>query len=109
MNPLPPWGIALLILGLATFFIGIGAILWFTRTKSIPDREEARREIDLERASLEREAQWMRKQRKAKHEEIEEMEKERGADVEVDKPTGDEGHTGQKVVVAKLAKSDDVV
>ena len=33
----------------------------------------------------------------------------RGADVEVDKPTGDEGHTGQKVVVAKLAKSDDVV
>jgi len=75
------------------------------------DREEARREIDLERASLEAEAKWQRSLRQAEVEAIEHKRRQKGEEFEMkEKKTTKAGEDGgEKVVVGKLGKTDDMV
>jgi len=88
-------------------------MLWLTfkPTMSRKDREEARREIDLERASLEAEAKWQRSLRQAEMQEMKARRKQKGDEIEMEETkstkTGEVG--GEKVVVGKLGKTDDVV
>jgi HAMP domain-containing protein len=105
-KPMPTWSIVILVLGFTFTFMAMGALLWFTRkpTINLREREEARREIDLERLSLEAEVRFQR-QRKA---EVEEIETKERAMAEVRK-TDSAGNVEEEVVVQKLAKGHDVV
>jgi len=47
------------------------------------DREEAKREIDLERASLEAEAKWQRSLRQAEADSIENRRMQKGEEIEM--------------------------
>lgn len=110
-KPMPIWSIVMIVIVVSSLAIGLGFMIWTGRSK--PCKEEARREIDLERASLEAEAKWQRSLRKAEVEEIENRQRQRqkGAEVEVKAKKSDSAESGEeeKVVVAKLAKGDDMV
>ena len=112
-KPIPVWAIVILVIVLSSMFAGLGYMLWLTfkPTMSRKDREEARREIDLERASLEAEAKWQRSLRQAEMQEMKARRKQKGDEIEMEETkstkTGEVG--GEKVVVGKLGKTDDVV
>jgi Flp pilus assembly protein TadB len=74
-KPMPVWSIVMIVIVISSLAVGLGFMIWTGRTK--PCKEEARREIDLERASLEAEAKWQRSLRKAEVEEIEERQRQR--------------------------------
>lgn len=82
-------------------------MLWFTRDRKTPCREEARMEIDLERASLRREVQYQKdlREAKAKVEAIENKVEDESQDAEV-KVMNEESMDMGKAVVAELDKGD---
>ena len=112
-KPIPVWAIVILVIVLGSMFAGLGWLIWLTfrPTMSRKDREEARREIDLERASLEAEAKWQRSLRQAEVEAIEHKRRQKGEEFEMkEKKTTKAGEDGgEKVVVGKLGKTDDMV
>lgn len=75
------------------------------------EREEARREIDLERASLEAEAKWQRSLKQAEVEALEKRvgQKEEQIEMKQKKASKVGDDEREKVVVERLGKGDDMV
>jgi hypothetical protein len=112
-KPIPPWGIVLIVLLLSSVLAGLGYIIWCNSKPTLfkREREEARREIDLERASLEAEAKWQRSLKQAEVEAIGNRRMQKGEEIEMKKkkPTQANEDEGERVVVGKLGKGDDMV
>jgi hypothetical protein len=112
-KPMPIWAIVLLLIVLNSMFAGLGYLAWlsFKPTLTKKQREEARREIDLERASLEAEAKWQRSLKQAEVEAMEKRMKQKGEEIEMkEKKSSKVGNDeGEKVVVGTLGKGDNMV
>ena len=111
--PMPVWAIVILVVVFGSMFAGLGYLFWLTfkPTMTKKEREEARREIDLERASLEAEAKWQRSLKQAEVEALERRMRQKEEEIEMKErksaKAGEDG--GEKVVVGKLGKGDDMV
>jgi len=94
-------------------FAGLGYLFWLTfkPTMCKKEREEARREIDLERASLEAEAKWQRSLKQTEVEALEKRIRQKEEEIEMKQKkaakVGDDER--EKVVVERLGKGDDMV
>jgi hypothetical protein len=113
LKPIPPWGIVLIVLLLGSILAGLGYIIWYNSKPTISkkEREEARRDIDLERASLEAEAKWQRSLKQAEVEAIENRRTQKGEEIEMKekKPAKAGEDKGEKVIVGTLGKGDNMV
>jgi hypothetical protein len=112
-KPIPVWAIVILVIVIGSMFAGLGYLAWlsFQPTLTQKQREEARREIDLERASLEAEAKWQRSLKQAEVEAMERRMKQKGEKIEMkEKKSSKVGDDeGEKVVVGTLGKRDNMV
>ena len=110
---MPVWAIFILVVVFGSMFAGLGYLFWLTfkPTMTKKEREKARREIDLERASLEAEAKWQRSLKQAEVEALERRMRQKEEEIEMKEresaQAGEDG--GEKVVVGKLGKGDDMV
>jgi hypothetical protein len=110
---MPAWAIVILVIVFGFMFAGLGYLFWLTfkPTMSKKEREEARREIDLERASLEAEAKWQRSLKQAEAEALERRMKQKGEEIEMKEKKSSKvrDDEGEKVVVGTLGKRDNKV
>jgi hypothetical protein len=110
---MPVWALVILVIIFGSMFAGLGYLAWLTfkPTLTKKQREEARREIDLERASLEAEAKWQRSLKQAEVEALEKRMRQKGEEIEMKekKPSKVEEDEGEKVVVGRLGKGDNMV